>query len=102
MQDSDQVTEEIAREALEMLDVDPIGLEPTDREILESIITKFGGGPVGVTTIAAATSEEAQTIEDVYEPYLMRLGFVRRTPAGRVVEPRAFEHLGKKPPRKLL
>lgn len=88
------ITMELARRALDMLDIDVVGLEPADRHILETIILKFRGGPVGVQTIAAATSEEVQTIEDVYEPYLIKLGFLVRTPRGRVVTERCFEHLG--------
>lgn len=84
----------VAKQALEMIDIDEIGLEPADRNILDTIIKKFGGGPVGVQTIAAATSEEVQTIEDVYEPYLIQLGFLARTPRGRVVTKNGFEHLG--------
>lgn len=94
MEGSDIITQELARRALDMLDIDPVGLEPADRYILETIITKFKGGPVGVQTIAAATSEETQTIEDVYEPYLIKLGFLVRTPRGRVVTERCFQHLG--------
>jgi Holliday junction DNA helicase RuvB len=84
----------IARKALEMMDVDEIGLEPTDRNILEAIISKFNGGPVGISTIAAATSEEIETIEDVYEPYLIQLGFLTRTPRGRMVTEKGYQHLG--------
>lgn len=84
----------VAREALDLLEIDHLGLEPTDRQLLSAIIEKFRGGPVGLATIAAMTSEETQTIEDVYEPYLIQLGFLERTPRGRVVTPRAFEHLG--------
>jgi len=83
-----------AQEALEMIDVDPIGLEPADRHILKTIIEKFGGGPVGLSTIAAATSEEVKTIEDVYEPYLLQIGFLARTPRGRIVTENAYNHLG--------
>lgn len=90
----DLIDSAIAREALSMLDVDELGLEPTDRHILETIITKFNGGPVGVQTIAAAASEEVETIEDVYEPYLIQLGFLARTPRGRVVTEKAYQHLG--------
>ena len=90
----DIITEEIATEALAMLDVDDVGLEPTDRQIIETIISKFRGGPVGVQTLAAATSEETQTIEDVYEPYLIQMGFLMRTPRGRVVTESGFKHLG--------
>lgn len=84
----------IAKKALRMIDVDSIGLEPTDRYILKIIIEKFGGGPVGVSTIAAATQEETKTIEDVYEPYLMQIGFLARTPKGRIVTDSAYKHLG--------
>jgi Holliday junction DNA helicase RuvB len=79
-----------------ILDIDEKGLEPTDRHILETIIEKFNGGPVGVQTIAAATLEERETIEDVYEPYLLQLGFLARTPRGRMVTENGFRHLGKK------
>lgn len=92
--DHPQVDSAVARTALEMLDVDCVGLEPTDRHILDTIIKKFGGGPVGVSTLAAATSEEVETIEDVYEPYLIQLGFITRTPRGRMATALAYEHLG--------
>jgi len=88
------ITKDIARLALEMMEVDELGLEPTDRHILETIIKKFGGGPVGVQTIAAATSEEIETIEDVYEPFLIQLGFLVRTPRGRMVTEHGYAHLG--------
>jgi len=84
----------VAQEALEMIDVDHIGLEPADKAILHAIIEKFGGGPVGLGTIAAATSEEVKTIEDVYEPYLIQIGFLARTPRGRVATEMAYDHLG--------
>lgn len=84
----------IARKALEMMDVDKLGLEPTDRFILETIIKKFNGGPVGISTIAAATSEEIETIEDVYEPFLIQLGFLTRTPRGRMVTEHGYSHMG--------
>ncbi|MDO8240536.1 MAG: Holliday junction branch migration DNA helicase RuvB [Candidatus Moranbacteria bacterium] len=84
----------VAQEALEMIDIDPIGLEPSDRHILRTIIEKFNGGPVGLGTIAAATSEEIKTIEDVYEPYLLQIGFMTRTPRGRVITEHAYKHLG--------
>lgn len=84
----------IAKEALEMLEVDEKGLEPADRTIIRTIIEKFGGGPVGVSTIAAATHEEVETIEDVYEPYLLQLGFLARTPRGRMATEHAYNHLG--------
>ena len=84
----------IARKALDMMDIDELGLEPTDRHILETIIKKFNGGPVGIQTIAAATSEEVETIEDVYEPFLIQLGFLARTPRGRMATSQAYMHLG--------
>lgn len=90
------ITVAIAEEALRMLEIDHLGLEPTDRHILETIIEKFKGGPVGVQTIAAATMEETETIEDVYEPYLIQMGFLARTPRGRMVTEGGFKHLGKK------
>jgi Holliday junction DNA helicase RuvB len=77
-----------------MIDVDPLGLEPADKHILRVIIEKFGGGPVGLGTIAAATSEEVKTIEDVYEPYLLQIGFLSRTPRGRMATEAAYDHLG--------
>jgi len=87
-----------ARKALNMLDIDEVGLEPTDRHILETIISKFNGGPVGIQTIAAATSEEVETIEDVYEPYLIQLGFIMRTPRGRTVTEKGYAHMGRPVP----
>src|SRR5690606_5597838 len=87
------ITADVARAALEMLEVDHLGLDDVDRVILRTIVEKFDGGPVGVETLAAATSEEADTIEDVYEPYLIQLGFLQRTPRGRVATRRAYEHL---------
>lgn len=89
-----RITAEVAREALELLDVDACGLDDLDRRVLRAIIEKFGGGPVGLETVAAAVSEEADTIMDVVEPYLLQLGFLDRTPRGRVATPRAYEHLG--------
>jgi len=93
---SPTITNEICKQALEILEVDNLGLDFTDRVLLETIIDKFHGGPVGLNTLAAATGEDANTIEDVYEPYLLQLGFVARTPRGRVVLPNAYTHLGKK------
>lgn len=90
----DRVHEEAARKTLELLDVDSAGLEPHDRKLLRLIIEKFGGGPVGLGTLAAALSEERGVIEEIYEPYLMTLGFLKRTSAGRMVLPAAYEHLG--------
>lgn len=92
------VTPDIANHALDLLEIDHLGLDDTDRRILESVITKFDGGPVGIDTLAAATSEETDTIMDVYEPYLIQLGFLHRTPRGRVATRRAYEHLGINPP----
>jgi Holliday junction DNA helicase RuvB len=80
--------------ALRLLDVDELGLDDLDRQVLHAIIVKFGGGPVGLETISASVSEEADTIMDVVEPYLLQLGFLERTPRGRVVTPRAYTHLG--------
>ncbi len=88
------ITAEVAADALTMLEVDELGLDDVDRRILSAIVEKFGGGPVGVETLAAATSEEADTIMDVYEPYLIQLGFLQRTPRGRVATRRAYQHLG--------
>jgi Holliday junction DNA helicase RuvB len=79
------ITNNVAREALELLEVDGFGLERMDRELLGTILVKFGGGPVGLSTLAVALSEEPDTIEDVYEPYLLQLGFLQRTPRGRIV-----------------
>ena len=88
------ITLEIARTALEKLEVDDLGLDNTDRMILETIIYKYAGKAVGVETLAATINEEVETIEDVYEPYLMQIGFLARTPRGRVVTASAYEHLG--------
>jgi Holliday junction DNA helicase RuvB len=85
-----------------MLGVDAIGLTAADRDILKVIVTKFGGGPVGLNTIAAALSEEQATIEEVYEPYLIQLGLLERTPRGRIATNKAYEHLGVKGAGKLL
>lgn len=88
------ITLDVAREALSLLDVDDLGLDEVDRRVIRTIIEKFGGGPVGLETIAASISEEPDTIMDVYEPYLLQLGFLDRTPRGRVATRRAYEHLG--------
>ncbi len=93
---------DIAKRALELLEIDEAGLNSHDRKILEILIDKFNGGPVGLQTIAAAISEEDATIEEVSEPYLLRLGFIERTPRGRVATPRAYAHLGKTPPNSQL
>ena len=88
------ITDEIADTALAMLEIDKMGLDHIDRNILLTMINKFGGGPVGLETLAAAVSEETDTIGDVYEPYLLQLGFINRTPRGRVVTKLGYEHLG--------
>ncbi len=100
-------TQAVAVEALSKLEVDPIGLDEIDHKVLHTIIDKFSGGPVGLDTIAAAISEEADTIMDVYEPYLLQLGFLERTPRGRVATQLAYQHLGlpynkEKPPQPTL
>jgi Holliday junction DNA helicase RuvB len=87
-------TRQVALEALAKLEVDPIGLDELDRKVLHTIIEKFGGGPVGLETIAASISEDSDTIMDVYEPYLLQLGFLERTPRGRTATPLAYKHLG--------
>lgn len=86
--------EKAVREALSLLEIDEIGLGAPDRDLLTVMIEKFGGGPVGLNTLAASTSEEMNTIEEVYEPYLLKLGFIERTPRGRTVTKKAYEHLG--------
>ncbi|MFD0713996.1 Holliday junction branch migration DNA helicase RuvB [Paenibacillus sp. GCM10027626] len=88
------VTHELARNALELIQVDPLGLDQIDHKMLQAMIVNYRGGPVGLDTIAATIGEESQTIEDVYEPYLMQIGFLQRTPRGRVVSPQAYIHLG--------
>jgi len=93
-----KITPELAKQALAMLEIDELGLEPADRQILKFIIDKFDGGPVGLQALAAALSEEQDTIEDIYEPYLMQLGFIARTSRGRVATKSAYEHLGAKYP----
>ncbi|HKP92124.1 MAG TPA: Holliday junction DNA helicase RuvB C-terminal domain-containing protein, partial [Thermoleophilaceae bacterium] len=92
------ITARIASRALDLLEVDAEGLDRLDREILAAICDKFGGGPVGLSTLAVAVGEEPDTIEDVYEPYLLQRGLIARTPRGRVATPRAFAHLGLAPP----
>lgn len=90
---SGQITNPIAKEALDMLEVDNLGLDANDRRLLSALIEKFNGGPVGLSSLAAATSEEQETLEDVYEPFLIRIGFIARTPKGRVATPAAYDHL---------
>ena len=96
------LTREVVEKALSMLGVDVLGLTAADREILKVIIQKFGGGPVGLNTVAAALSEEMATIEEVYEPYLIQLGLLERTPRGRIATDKAYVHLGEKGAAKLL
>jgi len=101
-------TREVVSDALSRLEVDPIGLDEIDHKVLHTIIDKFGGGPVGLDTLAASIGEDSDTIMDVYEPYLLQLGFLERTPRGRLATPRAYEHLnipynkGKSPQQPLL
>ena len=89
-----RISLERAKRTLASLDIDGLGLDAVDRTILRTIIEKFAGGPVGLSTLAAATAEEEQTLEDVYEPYLLQIGFLMRTPQGRSVTPLACRHLG--------
>jgi Holliday junction DNA helicase RuvB len=95
------ITADVAREALARLDVDELGLDEVDHKVLRAIVEKFDGGPVGIETIAASISEEADTIMDVYEPYLMQVGFLQRTPRGRVATRHAYSHLGLEVPQQL-
>lgn len=92
------ITEEVAKFALDLLDIDKVGLDQTDRKMLLTMIEKFGGGPVGLDTLAASINEESETIEDVYEPYLLQLGYIQRTPRGRVVTRLGYAHFGMTPP----
>ncbi len=92
------ISMQAAREALTLLDVDDLGLDKVDRNMLSCMMDKFGGGPVGLDTLAATTGEDAVTIEDVYEPYLMQLGFIMRTPRGRVCTPAAWAHMNRSMP----
>lgn len=96
-----RITRDVAHEGLDMLDVDELGLDQVDRAVLECMIDKFSGGPVGLDTLAASTGEDAITIEDVYEPYLLQLGFIQRTPRGRMATERAYRHLKRTPPASL-
>lgn len=88
------ITESIAKDALALLEIDKLGLDRTDRKIIETMIVNFSGRPVGIDTIAASVGEEKITLEDVYEPYLMQIGFIQRTPRGRVATKRAYDHFG--------
>jgi Holliday junction DNA helicase RuvB len=92
------VSAAVAAEALALLEVDSAGLDRLDREILRTICQTFKGGPVGLSTLAAGISEEPDTLEDVYEPYLLKLGLIERTPRGRVATVRGWEHIGLEPP----
>jgi Holliday junction DNA helicase RuvB len=95
-----EITAEVAKEALALMEVDDLGLDKLDREVLGRLIRHFNGGPVGLETIAASVSEEADTIMDVVEPYLLQMGFLERTPRGRVATRRAYEHLGEPCPER--
>lgn len=90
------ITKEVTLHAMQVMEVDELGLDAVDKNILNTIIDKFSGGPVGLDTLASATGEDATTIEDVYEPYLLQLGFIARTPRGRICMPNAYKHLNKK------
>jgi Holliday junction DNA helicase RuvB len=92
-----RIDREVARQGLELLEVDRCGFDRMDRELLRTVIDKFGGGPVGVETLAAAIGEERDTIEDVYEPFLIQQGYLHRTPKGRIATPAAFAYFGRKP-----
>jgi Holliday junction DNA helicase RuvB len=91
------ITRPVASEALALLEIDDLGLDDSDRRVLQTIVVKFAGGPVGLQTIAASISEEPDTIMDVVEPYLLQLGFIDRTPQGRVATALAYKHLGLEP-----
>lgn len=102
VRDSHKITPRIVNDSLELLDIDNLGLESTDRKILTTIIEKFNGGPVGLKTIAASIAEEEETIEDVYEPYLMQIGLLARTSKGRIATGLAYKHLNIKHPSSLV
>jgi Holliday junction DNA helicase RuvB len=91
------ITSEVASGAMKLLQVDDAGLDVVDKAILDTIIDKFAGGPVGLKTVAASIGEESDTIEEMHEPFLMQLGFLKRTPRGRVATPLAYRHMGKEP-----
>ena len=95
------ITKEVADEALRALEIDDLGLDPIDHRMMHAIIENYGGGPVGIETLAATIGEEAVTLLDVYEPYLMQLGFLQRTPRGRCVTRKAYEHLGLSVPKSM-
>ena len=92
------ITGEIARAAMDLMRVDPLGLDDSDHLVLQTLIENFDGGPVGLKTLAVAINEESETLEEVFEPYLIQIGFLNRTPQGRVAARRAWEHLGYKFP----
>lgn len=96
--ESPTITAGIAERGLAAMDIDAMGLDATDRNLMDKMIALFAGGPAGLDTLAACTGEDASTIEDVYEPYLMQIGFIAKTPRGRVLTPRAFAHMGQVPP----
>jgi holliday junction DNA helicase RuvB len=96
-----EITIDLSKTALELLQVDPLGLDSIDRKLIETMIERFRGGPVGLDTIAASIGEESMTIEDVYEPYLMQIGFIQRTPRGRVATMAAYEHFGYRHPSEI-
>ena len=96
-----KITKDVASFALDLLEVDKFGLDQNDRNILMTIIEKFQGGPVGLDTLAASIGEDSGTIEDVYEPFLIKSGFINRTPRGRVATEFAWHHLGLEAPRKI-
>ena len=96
---SGSITEPVAAEALVVYEVDDLGLDKVDRFILDSLVHKFGGGPVGLSTLAIAVGEEPETVEDAYEPFLLQSGLIKRTPRGRMATPHAYAHLGLEPPR---
>lgn len=100
--DAPLISQEVVKKTLDLLEVDELGLEPYDRRLLDIIIKKFKGGPVGVATLAAALNDERGSIEEVHEPYLMSIGLLTRTPAGRMVTEAAYKHLGAKPPEGIL
>ena len=100
METSGVITLPLVKKSLDKMRIDIVGLDQMDRLILESIIEKFGGGPVGLSTLAASVSEEKDTIEDVYEPFLLLKGFLQRTPRGRMATERAYQHLGLSVPQR--
>ena len=95
-----RITRAVAQEALQMLGVDENGLDEVDRNLMLALLDKYGGGPVGLGTLAAALAEEEDAIEEMYEPYLMQIGMIDRTPRGRVATPRAYEYFGREAPRR--